>query len=129
MTEVCVAATGTATTFPVTARLSRPSQEVRSGMAATVAFRFDAGEGESIYLPPHAVGGDGQGRFVFLLEPSGEEGVGLVRRTPVEIGEFTREGLMIRSGVSVGQRVVTAGVRRLTDGQRVKLLDSPGKAR
>lgn len=123
VTEVGVAATGAATTFPVKVRLSRDSRDVRSGMAANVSFNFAAGDDrERIYLPSHAVGGDRDGRFVFLLEPADEPGTGIVRRTPVEVGELTRDGLEILSGISEGQQVVTAGVRRLTDGQRVKLL-------
>lgn len=125
VTEVGVAATGTATTFPVTVRLTRPSPQVRSGMAADVTFRFESqAGGEAIYLPSHAVAGDRNGRFVFLLEPTDEEGVGAVRRMPVETGELTPDGMEIVSGLTDGQRVVIAGVRRLTDGQRVKLLDS-----
>ncbi len=123
VTEVGVAAIDTA--FPVTVRLTRASDEVRSGMAANVAFRFEVGHGEHIHLRPHAVGEDRDGRFVFILDRTEESGVGVVRRTPVEVGEFTREGLEIKSGVSEGQQVVTAGVRRLTDGQRVRLLDGP----
>ncbi len=123
VTEVGVAATGTATTFPVKVRLGRAGSDVRSGMAANVRFRFETGNGgERIYLPTHAVAGDLDGRFVFVLEPAAEPGVGVVRRTPVEVGLLTADGLQILSGLSEGQRVVTAGVRRLSDGQRVKLL-------
>ena len=87
-------------------------------------FRFETGDSrDRIYLPSHAVGGDSDGRVVFLLEGVDEPGVGVVRRVSVEIGGFNRDRLEIVSGLAEGQRVVTAGVRRLTDGQRVKLLD------
>lgn len=122
VTEVGVAA-GRTTTFPVTVRLNRPARDVRSGMAADVAFRFEAEHGEHLQVPSHAVGGDREGRFVYLLESGDEPGVAIVRRTAVEVGDLTHDGLEIVSGISEGQRVVTAGVRRLTDGQRVKLLD------
>ncbi|MDX1389572.1 MAG: efflux RND transporter periplasmic adaptor subunit, partial [Acidobacteriota bacterium] len=115
VTEVGVASVGMATTFPVTVRLARESREVRSGMAANVAFRFEADHGEHIHLPSHAVGGDRDGRFVFVLEATDENGVGVVRRTEVEVGELTHDGLEILSGLTEGQEVVTAGVRRLTD--------------
>ena len=97
-----------------------------SGMAANVYFRFEAeGDEEKIYLPSHAIGEDREGRFVFILETTDEAGVGEVRRTPVSTGGLGPEGLMeVIDGVSEGDRVITAGTRRLTDGQRVRLLDS-----
>jgi RND family efflux transporter MFP subunit len=123
VTEVGVAATGAATTFPVKVRLIGENTAIRSGMAANVTFRFESQDRERIYLPSYAVGEDRGGRFVFLLEPAEEDGVGIVRRTAVEVGTLTRDGgLEVLSGVSEGQNVVTAGVRRLIDGQRVKLL-------
>ncbi len=129
VTEVGVASTSTGTTFPVTVRLRRDSRAVRSGMAANAKLRFAAGERrEHICVPPHAVGEDRDGRFVFLLEESAEEGVGVVRRTAVEVAADLRpEGLEILAGLAEGQRLVTAGVRRLTDGQRVRLLDAEGE--
>ena len=122
VTEVGVSATGAATTFPVTVRLTGERRDVRPGMAASVAFRFRGRDRQVIYLPPQAVGEDRDGRFVFLLEPGSEPSVGVVRRSPVEIGEFTPDGLEIVDGLDEGQVVVTAGVRRLTDGQTVRML-------
>jgi RND family efflux transporter MFP subunit len=125
VTEVGVAATGAATTFPVTVRLNNDSDGIRSGMAADVSFQFaDDGNRDRIFVPAYAVGEDRQGTFVFLLERGDENGVGVVRRLPVQVGsELMPEGrLEIVSGLAIGQRIVTAGVRRLTDGQRVKLL-------
>ena len=123
VTEVGVAATGTATTFPVTVRLTMENTAIRSGMAANVSFRFEADDdGEALFLPAVAVGEDRAGRFVFVLEATEEPGVGVVHRRAVEIvQELTPDGIRILSGVAPGERVVTAGVRRLTDGQRVKL--------
>jgi RND family efflux transporter MFP subunit len=125
VTEVGVAATGAATTFPVRVRLTRENDRVRSGMSAEVAFEFDtAGPAGSIVLPSVAVGEDRDGRFVFVLEPSGEPGVGIVHRRPVRVDPaMTAEGFLVLSGVEVGDSVVTAGVRRLRDGQRVRLSD------
>ena len=125
-----MAATGTATTFPVTVRLARSTTDVRSGMAASVTFRFESDDGAHIYLPAYAIGEDREGRFVFRLEQTEEPGVGRVHRTSVEVGSALMPGgkLEILSNLSPGDVVVTAGVRRLIDGQRVKLLD-PGPGR
>ncbi len=121
VTEVGVASTAGTTTFPVTVRLVGETRDVRPGMAADVTFRFETeGAVERIFLPTHAVGADREGRFVFVLKASGEDGVAVVRRVPVEVGQLTGEGLEIVSGLTPGQPVVTAGMRRLHDGQRVR---------
>ncbi|MCP4659410.1 MAG: efflux RND transporter periplasmic adaptor subunit [bacterium] len=122
VTEVGVATTGAAATFPVTVRLSRSESGLRSGMAAEVAFRFANGEtGERMVVPPVAVGEDRQGRFVFVVEDRGD-GTAVVHRRPVEVGELTTGGLEVSSGLEDGEIIATAGVRRLTDGLAVKLL-------
>ena len=41
-------------------------------------------------------------------------------------GELAQEGLEILAGLDEGEEVVTAGVRRLSDGQRVKRLQESG---
>ena len=121
VTEVGVAATGSGTTFPVTVRLDADATEVRSGMAADVTFHVREDDGEpGVVLPSTAVVEDREGRFVFVLEP-GEAGVGTVRRRDVTIGQLREGGLEILEGLEIGEQVVTAGARRLSDGQRVRL--------
>ncbi len=126
VTEVGVAATGAGATFPVTVRLTADDSSVRSGMAASVTFRFESGDGEErIFVPPVAVGEDRGGRFVFILEP-GEGELGTARRRPVAIGDLTPEGIEIKDGLTDGELLVTAGVRRIQDGQQVKVLANAG---
>ncbi|MFN2376619.1 MAG: efflux RND transporter periplasmic adaptor subunit [Candidatus Binatia bacterium] len=164
VTEVAVATTGTATTFPVTVRLVEPTTLVRPGMAAEVTFVFgSASQVERIHAPSVAVGEDRHGRYVFVVEPeagnaagqapragvpandratesatapvSGAAGngnatatasaaspTGVVRRRAVIVGDLTERGLEILSGLTPGDLLVTAGVRRIEDGQRVRLL-------
>lgn len=122
VTEVGVAATGSGTTFPVTARLDENAPEIRSGMAADVTFRVAEDDRHyPMVLPSTAVVEDRDGRFVFVLE-AGDTGVGVVRRRDVRIGELRGDGMEIIEGLEVGERVVTAGARRLSDGQEVRLL-------
>ena len=121
VTEVGVAATGFATTFPVTVRLNNADSDVRSGMAAEVAFQFQSNDPrERIIVPAVAVGEDRSGRFVFIVEPaSGDTAV--VKRVTVQIGELLADGLEVFGGVTDGDLVVTAGVSKIQDGQKVKL--------
>jgi membrane fusion protein, multidrug efflux system len=127
VTKVGVAATGMGTTYPVTVQLRDAAPDVRSGMAAEVAFTFAAGggEGERYLVPPHAVLEDREGRFVFVVEPGGSSR-GTVRRRGVRVGELTGEGLEIREGLKGGELLVTAGGSQIHDGLEVKLL--PGAA-
>lgn len=123
ITEVGVAATGAGATFPVTVQLSGADSSVRSGLAADVRFRFASGNGEErIFVPPQSVGEDREGRFVFVLEREGEGELGTARRRSVTIGDLTPEGIEVREGLSDGELLITAGVRRIQNGQRVKVL-------
>jgi len=95
----------------------------RSGLAAEVTFRFEGRKGQArMLVPPVAVGEDRDGRFVFVVEEI-EGGLGIVRRRPVVVGELTAEGLEILDGLVDGERIVTAGVRRLHDGRKVRLMN------
>ena len=117
VSEVGVAADGTA--FPVTVRMEG-SEEVRSGLAAQVDFAFDRGESTTI-LPAASVAEDERGRFVYTLVDGDEAGVGVIRRKPIEVGELTSRGLEVISGVSPGDRVVTAGISVIRDGMKVRV--------
>lgn len=123
VTEVGVAATATATAYPVTVALAERDPALRSGMAAEVEFRFaGSGGADVIVVPSVAVGEDADGRFVYVVERAeGEDpGVGVVRRRAVDIGALTTEGLQVMRGLSDGDHVVVAGVSRIADGLRVR---------
>lgn len=124
VTEIAVAATGGGNTFPVTVRIDDEHPELRSGLAANIRISTLAASepGQNVVLvPSHSVVEDNQGRHVFLLETTAEEGVGIVRRTPVEVGELTSAGLEITSGLNEGDRLITAGITVVIDGMKVKI--------
>jgi membrane fusion protein, multidrug efflux system len=125
--EVGVAVTGASPTFQVVVRLEQEAPEVRSGMAAEVTFPLERGDGDRIVVPAVSVGEDRQGRFVFVLEPQGE-GEGVVRRRAVTVGQPTEalNGIEILDGLAEGDVVVTAGVRSLSDGMRVRVVEGNG---
>lgn len=126
VTEVGVSLTGGAATYPVKARLVGATVGIRAGMAAEVTFKWTDGGGEvRLFVPGVAVGEDRDGRFVFVLRP-GEAGVGTVERRAVRVGVASAAGVEIAAGVAAGELVVTAGVRRLSDGMRVRVPDAAG---
>ena len=124
VTEVGVAATGGGNTFPVTVRIDNEHPDLRSGLAANIRITTQAGanqNGNLIIVPSHTVIEDSQGRHVFLLDSGTEEGVGIVRRQAVEIGELTSAGLEIKSGLTDGDQLITAGLTVVNDGMKVKI--------
>jgi multidrug efflux system membrane fusion protein len=126
VTEVGVSSAGGVTTFPVTVRLTEGQDQVRAGMAADVTFIFASlKEGLKYSLPISAVGEDREGRFVFMLQ-NVSDGLGIVTRSPVEVGEILSDGIEILSGVNPGDLVVTAGVSRIYDGLQVRVPTQPG---
>jgi RND family efflux transporter MFP subunit len=126
VTEVGVASVGGATTFPVTVRLTEGQDQVRAGMSADVIFVFASEKGGPKYsLPISAVGEDREGRFVYILEKTGNA-LGTVHRAPVEVGEILSDGIEIIDGVKPGDLVVTAGVSRIYDGLQVRVPERAG---
>ncbi len=92
-------------------------------MAASVTFDFSAAH-ESlegvITVPIAAVGEDGDGNFVFLIETLDNQ-MGIARKTTIEIGNITGSGFEVKSGLKAGQTIAVAGLQTLLDGQKVKL--------
>ncbi len=116
VSEVGITNTGTA--FPVTVRMST-SDQVRPGLAAQVKFAL-GGKESAIFLPAASIIEDEQGRFVYTLIDSDQANVGIIQRRPVEIGDLTSRGIKLISGVSSGDRVVTAGISAIRDGMQVR---------
>jgi len=121
ITEVGVASGNLATTYPVTARLDQPNEDIRQGMATEVLMIFGQSDGQSrLFAVPNAVVEDRDGRFVLVALPTGEGLATVVRRT-VETGKLSGDGLEILTGLADGDLVITAGIRFLSEGMTVKL--------
>ncbi len=124
--EVAVSTTRGLTTYPVTIQLSQLDSRILPGMAAEVILNLPVhGDSSRPLAPPHAVGEDREGRFVFVIAPE-DGGFASVERRSVEVGDLTTsprfgDALEILSGLSGGERIVSAGVSKITDGQRVRL--------
>lgn len=97
----------------IRAILPNPDRALKPGMLLTV--NVIAKQRQSLSVPELAVVGDGEDRFVFVVED------GKAKRTKVDTG-IRQNGLVeILGGVKAGQTVVTDGVVKLTDGVPVRL--------
>ncbi len=119
VTEVGVASSA-GTTYPVTIALTETSDGLRPGLAAQVSFTFEKAENQRNFIVPAvAVGNDVLGKYVYLVEETAKENVGVIKRQTVTTGELTTSGLEIIEGVKEGDRVVTAGVNIVREGLEV----------
>ncbi len=121
VTEVAVASAAGSAAFPVVIRIIGDHPELRSGLAADVTFQFDSSDGPNgrVVLPVAAVIRDPDGTFVYVAEPEDDGDKAVVRKRPVTLGELTQSGIEITDGLSAGDRVITAGISIVRDGQRV----------
>jgi len=121
VTEVAPALDRNTSTYPVTVTVTDKDERIKSGMAANVMFEFvdDKLDNKMLVIPANAVGEDGNGRFVFLVEGNADKAT--VKKQPVTIGNLTPEGFEVTSGLQLGQKIATAGLQTLLDGQDVKL--------
>ena len=128
VTEVGGAADGSASVFPVVVKVLSPSAELRAGLAAEVTFAFATNSGEQAHLLPlSAIVKGSDNTFVFIAEKVfvAEKGDGdktaTVKRKVVTLGELTENGVQVLQGLERGDRVITAGVSVIREGQRVLL--------
>jgi multidrug efflux system membrane fusion protein len=102
-------------TFTAKVALSPDVKNVRLGMTAMVSFGMKNPQA-MVRLPLTALLQEKNVNSVWVVE------AGAVKLVPVQLGGTAGEDVLIASGVSAGQMVVTAGVNLLKNGQKVKIL-------
>ena len=121
VTEVAPALDKNTSTYPVRVTIIDNDDRIKSGMAANVTFEFtdDKIKRNKLVVPASGVGEDGEGRFVFLIVDVNNQIK--VKKQSITIGELTPEGFIVDSGLKKGDKIATAGLQTLLDGQNVKL--------
>ena len=111
--------------YPVIVQLSgETSAQVFTGMTDTVNIpQNDRSRQTSVIISPDAVSHDQNGDFVYLAQPTNEEGFYIATRRNMKPGELSPAGYEINEGLNTGDIVITAGIRFLYEGRKVKLLD------
>ncbi len=111
----------------VRARLPNPDQKLKPGMMLTVGI--ETAPRLSLSVPELAVVGEGDSRFVYVIGEGNE-----AKRVEVKTGLRSAGRIEILEGLRPGQRVVTEGVVKLSDGMKVRLAGAknagaPGQGR
>lgn len=112
-------------TFEVT--MSMPSIEgvnILPGMSVTVrGTPPQSEEVNNIIVPAHAVIADSDGKAVYVVEEI-ENNQGVIFRRAVTTGELTDQGIVVLDGLKEGDRVVTAGMSRISEGLLVRISEA-----
>jgi len=101
----------------IRARLPNPDRLLRPGMMLNVGIENTPRTALSV--PELAVIGEGEQRFVYVLD-----GEGRARRRPVRTGVRMGGRIEILQGLRNGERVVTEGVVKVADGMQVRVAGS-----
>lgn len=100
-------------TARVRVQLQNPEGQLRQGMIANI--HFDVSLGEHLAVPTDAVIYTGGRRLVFV-----DRGEGRLRPVEIEMGTRTADWIMVRSGLSEGDIVVSSGVFLLAAESRIR---------
>jgi len=113
-------------TFRAVVTMERPKGSVvLEGMSTTVIVDFTnafINISNKILIPPTAVFAaedeaiDSKQRYVWLVAPDTMK----VSKQTITIGQLTSDGIEILSGIETGQKVISAGVNFIQEGQKVK---------
>jgi len=121
ITEVSHTSSMRTTTFPVTVRIIKPSKKIHPGMAASVTFSIGKESNKkSFIIPVHALMEDEDDYYIYTVEQIAN-GIGTIVRHNVTRGSLTGSGIILTDGVSGGMRVLTAGMSRVHEKQKVKV--------
>ncbi len=124
VTEVSPALSEQSATYPVRVALENPTEKVKTGMAAAVDF-LPSMNGDSpdtskaLVVPAHSIGEDYNGHYVFLIAQ--KDTALVVKKQQVAVGQLTENGFEIKTGIKNGDRIATAGLQSLLDGQNIRL--------
>jgi len=110
-------------TYPLTIVMGQPEgAAILPGMAGQVSIqaRLPENADSGVHVPPSALfaGNDTVHSYVWIIENN------VVIRREVQIGSLTTTGILVTGGLNPGERIVTAGVSALTDGQKVTVMDT-----
>lgn len=104
----------------VRALLPNPDRALKPGMLMTVGV--ESASRNALSVPELAVVGEGDSSYVFVVGDGSK-----VKRTAVKVGARQGGAVEIVQGLKPGQRVVTEGVVKLTDGMKVALAGAHGE--
>ena len=74
-------------------------------------------------IPATAIARQGKEQFVYVVQQDGDSLI--ATKQVVEVGKQQGDFIEVRSGLQPGMTIVSAGLQRVQDGDRVEVLDAP----
>ncbi len=119
----------TVSSFPVVVTLEEIDPSMKAGMAVEITLEFPVPRGQGYTLPLSVLPFEGQIKppngnnepaevEIFVYDPP----TSTVKRRGIKVGGVRENTLIAVDGLELGERVASAGVSFLRDGQKVKLL-------
>lgn len=122
-------------TYRATFTFAAPKDvDILPGMTCTVSAKvpdeeMDKVAKDSLCVPFSAVGSASDTKsFVWRLDANGD-GTYTARRAAVTLGTRVGDSILVKAGLSAGDRVAVAGVTVLTEGRVVRLIDESAAAK
>ena len=115
--EVSPSADAVTRTYTVKVTVVNPDAAVQLGMTASVSLKGNA-RGAVARLPLTALFQAGTEPAVWLIDPNTRQ----VSLKPVQVGRYTQDYVTVLSGLNDGDVVVRAGVHKLNQGEKVRIL-------
>jgi membrane fusion protein, multidrug efflux system len=118
--EISPAADSASHTYPARVAFDTTDDKIALGMTARVKLRESNKQDENSYLIPlSAIFQKGDQAAVWIVAKDHS-----VSLRPVVIAAYRDDGALISSGISAGERIVSAGVHKLTAGEKVRPIDA-----
>ena len=111
ITSISPAADPTTKAFPIKVEIANPKNILKPGMFAEV--QLPAANQKELLVPREAVVKEGEKNFVWVVQD------GRVSRREIQVGESDGKNMVVTSGLSEGEEVVTAGQESLQEGAPV----------
>jgi RND family efflux transporter MFP subunit len=116
--EVSPVADATTRTYTVKVTLKNPPPSILFGMS--IGGRWKGSPALAVALPPSALFGKNGSPVVWVFDQKS----GSATLKPVTVARYEAETVVIASGLAKGDRVITAGINTLHEGQKVRLAEA-----
>lgn len=113
-------------TFPIEARVENPDGRFKPQMSANIRLPLREFE-DAIVIAQDALIRDEDGFVVYVAVQDGDGWMAEVR--PVQTGAADGGRIVIETGLEAGDRVIVLGQHRVSDGDRVNVVDDSGAVR